>query len=60
MGLFSKVMGTDAKHIDTDPNHVDLVVDLGDGVKMEFVLIPKGKFKMGSPGDEKERNPLGR
>ncbi len=33
-------------------------VDLGSGVKMEFVLIPKGKFKMGSPKDEKDRNPF--
>ena len=35
-----------------------LTVDLGDGVKMEFVLIPKGKFQMGSPATEPERNPL--
>jgi formylglycine-generating enzyme required for sulfatase activity len=30
------------------------VVDLGGGVKMDFVLIPKGKFKMGSPKEEKD------
>ena len=29
-------------------------VDLGDGVKMEFVLIPPGKFQMGSPKDEEK------
>jgi formylglycine-generating enzyme required for sulfatase activity len=33
-----------------------VTVDLGDGVKMEFVLIPKGKFKMGSPKTEDERS----
>jgi len=32
-----------------------VTVDLGDDVKMEFVLIPKGKFLMGSPKEEKER-----
>jgi formylglycine-generating enzyme required for sulfatase activity len=32
-------------------------VDLGDGVKMDFALIPKGKFMMGSPQEEKGRNP---
>jgi serine/threonine-protein kinase len=30
-----------------------LTVDLGSGVKMDFVLIPKGKFMMGSPKTEK-------
>ena len=35
-----------------------LTVDLGGGVKMEFVLIPKGKFLMGSPANEPERNPF--
>jgi sulfatase modifying factor 1 len=32
-----------------------LVLDLGDGVKMEFVRIPTGTFQMGSPPGEKER-----
>jgi formylglycine-generating enzyme required for sulfatase activity len=33
-----------------------LTVALGDGVTMAFVLIPAGRFTMGSPKDEKERS----
>ena len=29
--------------------------DLGKGIKLELVLIPEGKFKMGSPESEKDR-----
>jgi len=29
-----------------------MALDLGDGVKMEFVWIPAGKFEMGSPDNE--------
>ena len=32
-----------------------LVLDLGDGVKMEFVRVPAGTFQMGSPAGEKDR-----
>jgi hypothetical protein len=32
-----------------------LIFDLGDGITMELVLIPAGKFQMGSPPGEKER-----
>ena len=32
-----------------------LILDLGDGVTMELVWIPAGKFQMGSPPGEKER-----
>jgi formylglycine-generating enzyme required for sulfatase activity len=32
-----------------------LVVDLGDGIKMEFVRVRAGTFLMGSPPDEKGR-----
>jgi formylglycine-generating enzyme required for sulfatase activity len=41
-----------AKRVKLDPA---ITLDLGDGVKMEFVLIPAGKFKMGSPKDEENR-----
>jgi formylglycine-generating enzyme required for sulfatase activity len=33
-----------------------VTLDLGGGVKMEFVRIPKGKFTMGSPEGEKDRD----
>jgi formylglycine-generating enzyme required for sulfatase activity len=33
----------------------EMTLDLGDGVKMEFVLIPAGKSVMGSPNDEEGR-----
>ena len=32
------------------------VEDLGKGIKLEMVLIPAGKFKMGSPTSEKDRD----
>jgi formylglycine-generating enzyme required for sulfatase activity len=31
-------------------------VDLGDGVQIEFILVPPGTFVQGSPADEKDRN----
>jgi sulfatase modifying factor 1 len=32
-----------------------LTIPLGDGVELELVLVPKGKFQQGSPADEKGR-----
>ena len=32
------------------------VIELGKDVKLEMVLIPAGKFKMGSPASEKGRS----
>lgn len=31
------------------------ILDLGDGVKLEFLLIPPGSFTMGSPTTEAKR-----
>ena len=33
----------------------EAVIDLGKGIKLDTVLIPAGKFKMGSPASEKGR-----
>jgi formylglycine-generating enzyme required for sulfatase activity len=35
---------------------VQETVEIGGGVKMTFVLVPPGKFRMGSPADEKDRS----
>lgn len=40
------------------PRH--LTIDLGDGVKMEFVLIPAGSFRMGSTKGPKDERPIHR
>ncbi len=38
---------------------VEESVEIGDGVTMTFVLVPPGKFRMGSPPGEQEREPFG-
>jgi formylglycine-generating enzyme required for sulfatase activity len=35
---------------------VEESVEIGKGVKMTFVLVPPGKFQMGSPADQKDRD----
>ncbi len=35
---------------------VEKAVDLGDGIKLELVLVPGGRFLMGSPAEEKGRS----
>jgi formylglycine-generating enzyme required for sulfatase activity len=40
-----------------DPNAIrEKTIDLGKGIKMEFVLIPAGEFDMGSPSTERGRD----
>ncbi len=34
---------------------IEETVEIADGVKMVFVLVPPGKFRMGSPEDESDR-----
>jgi formylglycine-generating enzyme required for sulfatase activity/tRNA A-37 threonylcarbamoyl transferase component Bud32 len=41
-----------AKYLD---RKVEETIEVADGVRMTFVLIPPGKFLMGSPRDEKDR-----
>jgi formylglycine-generating enzyme required for sulfatase activity len=36
---------------------VEETIEIGGGTKMTFVLLPPGKFHMGSPGGEEARNP---
>ena len=41
----------------TDPNAPkEKAVDMGNGITMEFVLIPAGEFDMGSPSTERDRD----
>ncbi len=42
-----------AKHLG---RNVEEKVEIGNGVTMTFVLVPPGKFRMGSPEDEKDRS----
>jgi formylglycine-generating enzyme required for sulfatase activity len=42
-----------AKYLKRD---VEETVEIGNGVKMTFVLVPPGKFRMGSPKDEANRS----
>jgi formylglycine-generating enzyme required for sulfatase activity/tRNA A-37 threonylcarbamoyl transferase component Bud32 len=43
-----------AKYLGRD---VEETVEIADGVKMTFVLVPPGTFRMGSQEDEKDRSP---
>jgi formylglycine-generating enzyme required for sulfatase activity len=36
---------------------VERSVDLGDGIALDLVLIPAGRFQMGWPADDPDRNP---
>jgi eukaryotic-like serine/threonine-protein kinase len=46
---------TEAEPVGQEPK--TLTLDLGDGVKMELVLVPAGRFLMGSPeGEERDKS----
>jgi len=48
---------TDLNAPKTDPNTPkEKAVDMGNGIIMEFVLIPAGEFDMGSPSTERDRD----
>jgi len=47
MGVLTVIVGCSKAKVD--------VVDFGEGVKLEMVLVPVGKFVMGSPESEKKR-----
>ena len=53
-GMFTPSIA-DAKSDKEQPKNT--TVDLASGLRMAFVLIEKGSFKMGSPAEEKGRNP---
>jgi formylglycine-generating enzyme required for sulfatase activity len=61
--LLGDVIGTvpltEVRHDEARRDAQELVLDLGKGVKMKLLRIPAAgkKFWMGSPKDEKERNP---
>jgi formylglycine-generating enzyme required for sulfatase activity len=46
------VAGPPVGHQKAQPDPSNLVVDLGNGVQMEFVRIPAGEFLMGSPDSD--------
>ena len=48
---------TDPNTLQADPNAPKgKTIDMGNGVIMEFVLIPAGQFDMGSPSTERDRD----
>ena len=49
---FTEVQKEVAKSLQKE---VEEEVDLGQGIKLEMILIPSGKFMMGSPASEKDR-----
>ncbi|MHB1422903.1 MAG: formylglycine-generating enzyme family protein [Gemmataceae bacterium] len=56
-----RTKGTASPHVfpdaasDDKNEHKPIALDMGRGVKMDFVVIPKGKYEMGAPKDEDGR-----
>jgi len=60
LGSLSVATAQESQEVDgkTKSPPKELTVDLGNGVKLEMVLIPAGEFLMGSPNSDKDADPV--